>query len=72
MIAISDPDDSFGVGVLGACHGHRHNPVFYLQLQLPCTISFQILLIVQYENGEGSWGETNCSLQRYRCGAQAW
>lgn len=30
MIAISDPDDSFGVGVLGACHGHRHNPVFYL------------------------------------------
>lgn len=30
MIAISDPDDSFGVGVLGACHSHRHNPVFYL------------------------------------------
>lgn len=30
MITTSDPDDSFVVGVLGACHGHGHNPVFYL------------------------------------------
>lgn len=66
MIVICDPDDSLGVGALGACHGHCHNSTFYLS----ATITMHNFICYTPHHIMQEWvlGWTNCSLLLHRWG----